>query len=68
MTFFCGAIFHGIYTCLVTVSVPDYLFRNIYVAEHPWKIEIVTPLGANGGFFPLEKIIKIIFPSGAKTE
>lgn len=58
---FCRAIFLGIYTCLVTVSIPDYLFRNIYVAEHPWKIEIVTPLGANGVFFSPEENNKDTF-------
>lgn len=63
MTFFAGQFFHGIYTCLVTAFVPGYLFRNVYVAEHPWKIEIVTPSGANGGFFfPHEEYNKESFP------
>ena len=36
--------------CLVTAFVPDYIFKNVYIAEELWKIEIVSPSVAEGRF------------------
>lgn len=57
------------FTYLVTAFVLDYLFKNVYIREQLWKIEIVSPSGAKGILFSsLKNIIKIISPSGAMTQ
>lgn len=57
------------FTCLIAAFVLDYLFKNVYIREQLWKIEIVSPSGAKGILFSsLKNIIKIISPSGAMTQ
>lgn len=40
-------------------------FQGCLYREHPWRIEIEHPSGAEGRFVLISDIIVVLFPSGA---